>query len=269
RLRRFADVDVVVRQADVAGAEAVLVELGYRPGGVEEILAVPPKLPAERQYAHALTRRFQTRWLAAYSWYPPSGGALLPVDLHWHVAPARLHVPEAALWAETTATRLGATQLLTFTPAATLIHLAVHATTALYSGFRLMHLCDVGWAARLLAEHEAPMWRLADAWRVRPHVTLVFDTVERALGIELPFANAPHATRRLPPQRIVDAATAPAFLIEAPSHKKRPLRQRLGPELIWSVAMGSLRRNLIIIGAVAWARARFRWFRWRRTRAAA
>jgi hypothetical protein len=266
RLRRFFDVDIVVHAADVACAEAALRQLDYRPGGVEEILAAPPQQPAERQRAYVLARRFQAQQLLAYAWYAPSS-ALLAVDLHWHVAPARLHVAEAALWAETQAARVGDVDVLTFTPAATLIHLAVHATTALLSGFRLMHLCDVGWAARRYAADVDAMWALADRWRVRDHVLLVFETVERVLQIELPFAVPARAPRRVA-RRSIAIATAEPFLFDAPRHKRLPLARRLRPELHWSIAMRSLRRNVAVIGAVTLARLRLALFRWRRRGAA-
>jgi len=267
RLRRFADVDVVVRVADVGRAEAALRALDYRPGGVEEILAAPPQRPADRDRAHALARRFQARQLLAYAWYAPAGGALLAVDLHWHVAPARLHVPEAALWAETEMAPVGDTLVRTFTPAATLIHLAVHATTALLSGFRLMHLCDVAWAARHYAAHADAMWALADQWRVRRHLLVVFGMIERVLHIELPLALPARAPRRIA-DRWLQAATAEPFLFDAPNHKRLPLSRRLWPEVQWSVAMGSLRRNGAVISAVGLARLRFALFQWQQNRAA-
>ncbi|MGH7786656.1 MAG: nucleotidyltransferase family protein [Candidatus Binatia bacterium] len=254
RLRRFADVDVVVHRVDVARAEAALTTLGYYPGGIEEILAVPPKLAADQARAQELTRRFHARQLAAFSWYPPRGNTLLPVDLHWHVAPARLRVSEAALWSETTATRLDQTELLTFTPAATLVHLAAHATTSLFSGFRLMHLCDVGWAAGAFSAHEPALWQLAERWRVRQHMMRVFALVEGVLEIEMP--SPPLARHR--GDRGVAAAAGARFLLDAPSSKTWPLRRRLWPELRWGVAMRSMRRNVAITAAVSWARLRFK-----------
>lgn len=251
RLRRFADVDIVVHHADVARTEAALTGLGYRPGGIEEILSpAPPPSTPERAHALALTRRFNARQLLAFSWYPPNGHTLFPVDLHWHVAPARLRVSEAALWAETATARLGATDLLTFNRAAALIHLAVHATTSLFSGFRLMHLCDVGWAAHAFAADEAALWQLAERWRVRPHLLRVFALVEQVLEIEMP---SPSGARR---RGIRGVATGARFLIDAPSSKAWSLRRRLWPELKWGVAMRSMRRNVTITAAVAWARLR-------------
>ena len=254
RLRRFADVDVVVRRGDVERAEAVLRRLCYLPGGIEEILATPPKPGPDRELAHDLTRRFHARRLAAFSWYAPRGSGLLAVDLHWHIAPARLRVGEDALWRETTVVRVGATAVRTLTPPATVIHLAAHATTCLFSGFRLMHLADVGWAAGCFAEHGAATWRLAEQWGVRAHLARVFDTLERVLEVRVPFAAAGAAPRR---RAWAAGATSAAVLLDAPRHKTLPLRARLWPELRWSIAMGCARRNVTVIAAVSWARLRF------------
>ena len=71
-LRRFADVDVVVRHADVPRAEALLAQLGYRAGGAEGLLATRLTGDAEHARAQVLTRDFDRRHLAAHTWYAPA-----------------------------------------------------------------------------------------------------------------------------------------------------------------------------------------------------
>jgi hypothetical protein len=265
--RRFADLDAVVRQADVPPAEAALALLGYRSGADAQLLATAPTTDPERAMAIALSRRFERRRLAAFNLCAPRGRELLSVDLHWHVAPARLRIGEAQLWEQTVPVRIGGTTVLTFTPAATLIHLAAHATTCLLNGFRLLHLADVAWAATRFADHAAATWRLADQWRVAAHLALVLDTAERMLEIHLPLADARRAARRRP-RPWVEVATSEAFLLDAATLPRRSATARLWRELVWSVAMGCLRRNVAVVTAASWARARFRWFRWRQRPAA-
>ncbi|HSQ00561.1 MAG TPA: nucleotidyltransferase family protein, partial [Candidatus Dormibacteraeota bacterium] len=256
-LRRFADVDVVVRHADVPRAEALLSDLGYRPGGVEGLLAAKPTGEAERAFAVALTRRFDTRHLAAHTWYAPGDSGRLSIDLHWHVAPARLRVDEAQLWAHTVPVEIGATTVLTLSPAATILHLAAHATTCLLNGFRLLHLVDVGWAATRFSAQAADTWQLAEQWRVAPHLAQVLAMGQRLLEIDLPLAAAgPRHTRRF-----AELATAEPFLLDAATLASRSAPDRLWRELAWGIAMGCLRRNVGVVCGASWARARFRWFR--------
>lgn len=258
-LRRFADVDVVVHHADVPRAEARLAALGYRSGGAEGLLATRPAGDAERARAEALTRDFDRRYLAAHTWYAPADHDLLSIDLHWHVAPTRLRVGEARLWEQTVAVELAGRTVRTFTPAATLIHLAAHATTCLLNGFRLLHLVDVAWAATRFADQAAATWQLAEQWRVAPHLAQVLAMAERLLGIELALAAAPGAP---PPARAwADAATTETFLLDAAGLAKRSPAGRLWRELAWAVAMGCVRRNVGVICSASLARARFRSFR--------
>ncbi len=262
RLRRFADVDIVVRQADVPRAEEALRGLGFRPGGFEAIVAARPTTTAERRIAKRLARRFEARHLGAFSWYAPAGGEMLSVDLHWQLSPTRLPGDEDRLWQQTTPVTVAGTRLLTLTPAATVLHLAAHATTCLLNGFRLLHLADVGWAARHFADQGAAVWALAEQWGVTAHLGLVFALVEQRLGIEVEMAGG--ASGRRPTKRRL---ASEAMLVDVPDLATMPQHKRLGPELRWAVAMGCVRRNVRVSTAAAAARARFRLHRWRLPRA--
>ena len=260
-LRRFDDVDVVVHHADVRGAEAQLAALGYRPGGAEGLLAVRPTGDAERARAQALTRQFERRHAAAHAWNAPADDDLLSVDLHWHISPARLRVEAARLWEQTAPIEIGSTTVHTFTPAATLIHLAAHAATCLLNGFRLLHLVDVAWAATRFAEHAAATWQLADEWRVAPYLARVLATAEQLFEVDLAVAAASRAPRA--PRAWIAAATAESFLLDAANLPRHSLAARLWREMAWSVATGCVRRNVGVVRAASLARARFRYFRWR------
>lgn len=261
RLRRFADVDIVVRHADLPRAEALLAGLGYRPCGAEGLLATRLASDAERARAQALTRGFDRRHLAAHTWCAAPARDLLSIDLHWHVSPVRLRVDEARLWEQTVAVDVAGTAVRTFTPAATLIHLAAHATTCLLNGFRLLHLVDVAWAATRFADQAAATWQLAAEWRVAPHLAQVLAMAERLLEIDLPLAAAPGAPRHARPW--AKAASAETFLLDAANLAQRSVASRLWRELAWSIAMGCVRRNVAVVCAASLARARFRYFRWR------
>lgn len=258
-LRRFADVDLVVRRADVARAEALLAGLGYRGCGAEGLLATALEDDDERARALELTRRFDRRHLAAHAWCAPRDSGLLSIDLHWHVAPARLRVDEAALWQETITCEIAGTTVRTFTPAATVIHLAAHATTCLLNGFRLLHLVDVGWAALRFAGDAEATWRLARAWCVAADLAQVLAMASRLLELALPLAAAPGAAR--PARAWADGLIGDAFLVEAARLSRHPPAARAWRELLWAAAMGCMRRNVAVAGDAALARARFRSFR--------
>lgn len=268
-LRRFADVDIVVHRRDVEPAEAVLSGLGYRSGGVEELLKLRPRGPAEKQFAARLARQFDAQRLAAFSWYEPIGSAYAPVDLHWHIAPYRLRLSEEQVWERTATVMVGDTALLTLDPAATVIHLAAHATTCLLNGFRLLHLSDVGWAAQLLSDDQhTALWRLAREWRIETHLRVVFAAVQDSLGMAIPSAAA-NGRRGVASTPWARTATRDVFLVESTEQARLPLVRRLWHELAWSLAMRCMRRNAVVVADAGWARARFklrwRWFRRTRT----
>jgi hypothetical protein len=256
-LRRFADVDLVVHRRDVDGAEAVLRSLGFVAGGIREIFGPQHLADAQLALAAQLTRRFDAQRLAAFSWYAPRGSQLAPVDLHWHIAPYRLHIGEEKIWAQTTAVDVGGTQVLTLNGPATLIHLALHATTCLLNGFRMLHLCDIAWTAARRPEQQDAVWQLAAAWGLDAHLAVVFAAVERALGIAVPIATNGHAgnaSNRL----WARAVTSEAFLLQSTELAQRPALARAWSEFVWSYTMGCLRRNIVVVSHVSWARLRLR-----------
>jgi hypothetical protein len=245
----------------VGPAERLLRALGYQLGQVEELLGTPPKGPTESPAAEALTRRFYERFHYELPFDAPRGGALLPVDLHWHVAPAsQWTVSVEQLWAQTLPVVIGDIQLITLNPPATLIHLAVHATTCALAGFRLLHLCDVAWAATRWSEHADGLWALAETWGVAAHLGAVLDTVDRGLGVPIPAAIRRRRSSFRPALSLV---ATEAFLVDSHQEPEESTLQRLWAEVAWNVAMRCLRWNVTRAVRVRLVRARWRLFRWR------
>jgi hypothetical protein len=247
--RRFSDVDVVVRAADLARAEAALAQLGYRFGVAT--IAQRRLTGPEHALAERLMRGFAARYLGAHDWAAPATSGLLNVDLHWQIAPDRLRLGEAQLWEQVRTVRLDGIEIPTLAPPAMLVHLAAHATRLSVANFRLLHLCDLAWAAHIHAGALGAGWELAAQWGMRAHLERVFAMAEDVLEIELP--RPPGATRAAGRRAVVDVA----LLFDAPRYAKAGLRTRLGPELRWGLAMRSLHINLPTFVAVAVARARF------------
>lgn len=264
--RRFYDVDIVVQPEMVEAAEALLRGEGYRLGQVEKLLGARPRGDAERRLAEKLTHEFYRRFEYEVPFVAPSA-ARLAVDLHWHIAPrARVRIGAHDLWRYTTAVVVADMQVMTLTPAATVIHLAVHATTCSFPGFRLLHLCDVAWAATRLGAQCEDLRAVADDWGVGAHLDRVLEMTTRTLGV--PFPSQPRTALRWRPA--FDWAARDAFLVDGAVAQPIPAWRRAWREMVWSIAMRCLRHNLVRSLRVRRSRLRWRWQRWRlRTGAAA
>src|SRR5262245_4262370 len=262
-LRLFNDIDIVVHRRDVEPAEAILRSQSFRAGGVRELLGSRPQGDAQKRVAQRLTRRFDSRRLAAFSWSEPPSSRLTPGHLHWQIVPYRLRLSEEQLWRQTTTVVVADTPIVTLNSPAMLIHLALHATTCLLNGFRLMHLCDVGWAARRLAGQEEAVWQLAAEWKVQSHLALVFEAAERALGSEQSVAPSNGRHRGALARPWERTVTSQSFLIESTESAQRPVVARAWAELAWSVAMRCVYRNVVVATSAAWARLRWRFYLWR------
>ena len=264
RIRRFVDVDIVVPREAVARAEARLRSLGYRLGQADELLAARPSRAGERATAEALTRRFYERFHYELPFDAPRDGRWLPVDLHWHIAPAsRLRAPAERLWEQTAVLTVAHTQITTLNPLATVIYLAVHATTCSLSGFRLLHLCDAAWAMTRFADQCGELWDLARAWGCATHLASVLETVERVLGVPIPavLRDAPH--RRVPFTPLFRSAVTETFLVEAGRDAGWSRWERIRAEAVWNLAMRCLRWNLMRSLRVRLTRLHWKVLRWR------
>ena len=141
-LRRFVDLDVIVRKGDVERAISTLTNLGYR--------AEPAVSPSQQAFL------IRTQHDLAFK---RDEGRLI-VELHWEVAPELFAEGLAAenLWARATAGSPGArsempAQALALAPEDTLLSLCVHGARHLWE--RLAWVCDI---AEWLASHPGLRW---------------------------------------------------------------------------------------------------------------
>ena len=168
-LRRFVDLDVIVRHADARRAGELLQKLGYaKPEGLnrshEEFLL-------RRQHNLAYTR----------------DGGLMIVELHWEVAPAHFAaVPiEEGVWERAARVRLFGTEVLCPSAEDLLLALAVHGTKHLWE--RLAWVCDV--AALVNSEPDFDwqfVLRRAKESRVERMLCLVLRLARGLAGARLP-----------------------------------------------------------------------------------
>lgn len=124
-LRRFVDLDVIVRRGDVARAGELLLSLGFRKPG--RLNASQEAFLLRRQHNLAFTRE---------------AGRLI-VELHWEVAPAPFaSVPlDEMVWERAAAVRLFGGEVKCLSPEDLLVALCVHGTKHLWE--RLAWVCDV------------------------------------------------------------------------------------------------------------------------------
>lgn len=124
-LRRYVDLDLIVRRRDAKRAGVLLQSLGYRkPEGLTE---AHEDFLLRRQHNLAYTR----------------DGGLMIVELHWEVAPAHFAaVPIGeGVWGGATSVRLFGAEVRCPSPEDLLLALAVHGTKHLWE--RLAWVCDV------------------------------------------------------------------------------------------------------------------------------
>ena len=136
-LRRFVDLDVIVRRADVERAIGTLTRLGYR--------AEPVVSPAQQAFL------IRTQHDLAFK---RDQGRLI-VELHWEVAP-RLFAAELAaedLWRHATRRAIGGSHVLALAPEDMLLSLCVHGAKHLWE--RLAWVCDI---AEWRAAHPGLHW---------------------------------------------------------------------------------------------------------------
>ena len=261
--RRFFDVDVVVRPEMVAGAEAVLRSMGYRLGQVAKLLAMRAQGEAEVRLAEAETYRFYRRFEYELPFAPAAGTSRMAVDLHWHVARrSRVRISADDLWRYTMPVTVAGTQVTTLTPPATLIHLAIHATTCSFAGFRLLHLCDLAWAATRLRAECQDLWAVADEWGASAHLDSVLEMTERALAVALPLEVRHGARQSYRMGRPgFQCVACDAFLVDNAAAVESSLWRRVCMEVLWSTAMRCLSDNLLRSLRVRWTRLRWQWQR--------
>ena len=169
KLRRYVDLDVIVRHGDARRAGELLQSLGYsKPVGLTD---THEQFLLQRQHNLAYTR----------------DGGLMIVELHWEVAPAHFAaVPiEEGVWERATAVKLFGTDVRCPSPEDLLLALAVHGTKHLWE--RLAWVCDV---AALINSHADFDWsyvqRRAREAHVERMLSLVLRLARGLAGAELP-----------------------------------------------------------------------------------
>ena len=169
RLRRFVDLDVIVRRRDAGRAGKLLQSQGYtKPEG---LTASHEQFLLRRQHNLAYTR----------------DGGLMIVELHWEVAPAHFAaVPiEESVWERAAAVRLFGAEVRCPSPEDLLLALAVHGTKHLWE--RLAWVCDVAALVNSHADFDWPyVQRRAREARVERMLSLVLRLARGLAGAELP-----------------------------------------------------------------------------------
>ena len=132
-LRRFVDLDVIVRKHDVLRARDLLLADGYAPG--------KSLTPAQQELLLRTQHNLQ---------FARDNRQLL-LELHWEVAPHLFasSVQESELWQNLTTLEINGTELKTLAADDLLFSLCVHGSRHLWE--RLGWICDV---AELIARHQ-------------------------------------------------------------------------------------------------------------------
>lgn len=168
-LRRYVDLDLIVRRGDARRAGGLLQSLGYlKPEGLTE---AHEEFLLRRQHNLAYAR----------------DGGLMLVELHWEVAPAHFAAVAVGdgVWQRAAAVKLFGTDVRCPSPEDLLLALAVHGTKHLWE--RLAWVCDV---AALLNSQPRFDWpyvqRRARESRVERMLQLALRLARGLAGAELP-----------------------------------------------------------------------------------
>jgi hypothetical protein len=262
-IRPFYDVDVIVPDAALPAAEAVLESWRYRREGPWRLLGRRPEPPIAVEVAESIARRFYLRRFHNLSFAPARGDERRPVELHWTIVPrGRLRVRAEQLWTRTRAVQVAGIELRTLDAEATLIHLCVHALEAWFHSFRLLHLTDVAWTVADAGDRYRDLWQLADAWGAAYHVELALRLVDRFAAV--PAARVLLAGRRPSPRlRLAQLLVArERVLVDRNIAPDDPWPRRAAIELAWGFAVGGLRSKLGFSLARRVAVARWRLALW-------
>jgi hypothetical protein len=176
-LRQFGDLDIIVREADVNKARAVLFELGFSQEWPErELSDWEEDLHRQQKYNYTFCR-VQDR---------------VVVELHWNIVPRYLRIPWEPqwLWRRLDSFVLADQKILTFPPEELLLTLCIHGANHCWN--RLHWVCDI---AELTKRSDTLNWdsvlSLAQTWRAERILHLGL-----ALAGELLDANLPKEVKR-------------------------------------------------------------------------
>jgi len=167
-MRRFVDLDVIVKKADVLRARELLLADGYVPG--KSLTLAQQELLLRTQHNLQFAR----------------DNRRLLLELHWEVAPHLFasSVQENELWQNLTTIGINGTELKTLTAGDLLFSLCVHGSRHLWE--RLGWICDV---AELISRHQlnwpALLQRAAETDSERMFL-LGVHLAQKLLGTNLP-----------------------------------------------------------------------------------
>lgn len=257
--RPFYDIDVVVPAARVGDAERLLHELGYRLGGMRDVLGASIGSD-ERAAAERLMRRYRAALSCELGYVPALRGSALPIDLHWALLPRwRLRLAPGAIWDHAVPASAFGVPVETLDADATLLYLAAHALDPWLHAFKLLHLCDVAWYAQTYRGDARRLWDLAQAWGARDELGIALRAAAELF--DAPTAGALAAAHR--PGTRARAGLAllrrRQLLIDAPVSPGNAWPRRAATELVWGLAIGGVRGKLAHVAARRIAAA---WWRW-------
>ena len=199
-LRTMVDLDVMVKQDELARAAGVLTELGYAPQyyNVEQV-----------DYA----RHHHIRPMAK-----PGG---IRVEIHWSIAKptAPFDIDVAAIWQRACQAQIAGVDALVLSPEDLILHLCLHASFSHQFRFGLRACWDIHEVVR--HHRDAIDWdqlvRRAQQWRIGKYVYLTLRLVRELLAADIPAA----AIAALEPadfsSEVVSWARGCLFATESPS----------------------------------------------------
>lgn len=182
-LRPMSDFDLLVKEADLLRANALLVELGYR-----------------------ISRNADTEALIAkYYHLPPlikAGKIPVGIELHWKLEKpsARFEIDTGGLWRRAQPAAFGEARASALCPEDLLLHLCIHASYHHQFRFGLRSLCDVAETIRRCNDRLdwEQLRERAEEWGAARCVYLTLHLAHKLLEANIPD----HVLRRLTPTEL-------------------------------------------------------------------
>lgn len=180
-LRPMNDFDLLVKEADLLGANELLVKLGYR-----------------------VSRNADTEALIAkYYHLPPlikAGPIPVSIELHWKLErpSARFEIDAGGLWRRAQPAAFGEARISALCPEDLLLHLCIHASYHHQFRFGLRSLCDVAETIRRCNDRLdwEQLRERAEEWGAARCVYLTLHLARKLLEANVPY----HVLRRLTPK---------------------------------------------------------------------
>ena len=239
-MRRFADVDVLVREESLAAAEQILRSTGYQfRMGIASKIALAKRLhPNQPCLPEDLVRPIARRYSQHYVYVHPDPG-LLTIELHWRLySPDLLPVPPRETWDHVHPARVCGLDVLTLNTSLNLVYLATHALRVRLPLFRLLPLADVAWLLHRRGARMEPavIWRMARRWKVEQMFEFALRAADKLFHTPNGQVLLNAQSRRRVPGWIVDRVATPDVLAGPSSDRAGTLRLRVGKKSLWALA---------------------------------